>query len=476
MKTFLQRLFGGATGSVAANTVTPATASKADEAAARMPDAAPAKTDTIARKAQVSAALLGVSTRRPLISTGGDVAGFEFRISEDILRRLRHAREHKAQAAYVLAVQTSARLVQQSGRVGFVRLPTDWFIHAMGNNEDAGIFVGLEPPSNDKPEPGYLQAVAQAIVRMRAAGAKVGWDASSATMGRSVTGMTPDFLLLPQGAEPMTSRVEAIKNLPAAQAGQPIFATDITSVEDLEEALHRGVRYVCGELAPMGTVVNARELRPVPPEVRRIGHLLKQLVTGAETAVIAEEIKGDVGLSFRLLRLINSASFAQLHAGASIEQAVMVLGRNELYRWLSIMMMQYAGQRKVSSALQEVALWRSRLLELLAIERKEEAPGQFFTLGLASMLGFILKVDLPEVIDTLNLPEPARQALLEQSGPWHDYLRFSSLLETQSLDQAGELAEPFGGIERIAAMSDAAWIWAAEHADRKGGRWENQGE
>ena len=133
MKTFLQRLFGGASGSVAAHTVTSATARKSIEAVARMPEAEPASADKAAKKVQTSAALLGVSTRRPLISTGGDVAGFEFRISEDILRRLRHASEHKAQAAYVSAVQTSARLVQQSGRVGFVRLPTDWFIHAMGS-------------------------------------------------------------------------------------------------------------------------------------------------------------------------------------------------------------------------------------------------------------------------------------------------------------------------------------------------------
>ena len=47
------------------------------------------------------------------------------------------------------------------------------------------------------------------------------------------------------------------------------------------------------------------------PEARRIGYLLNLLVTGAETGSIVREIKGDVSLSYRLLKRLNSASFAQ---------------------------------------------------------------------------------------------------------------------------------------------------------------------
>jgi EAL and modified HD-GYP domain-containing signal transduction protein len=132
------------------------------------------------------------------------------------------------------------------------------------------------------------------------------------------------------------------------------------------------------------------------------------------------------------------------------------------------LLVQFAGKRKASSALQEITLWRSRLLELLAKESNEPIPGQLFTLGLASMLGPLLKISQNEVVSTLNLPAPARQALLEQDGPWHVYLHMALLVQTQSLDEHSELAEPFGGVERVMALADEAWTWAwdAEHANR----------
>jgi EAL and modified HD-GYP domain-containing signal transduction protein len=248
----------------------------------------------------------------------------------------------------------------------------------------------------------------------------------------------------------------------------PTLVTDVASVEDVEMALYSGISYACGALTPPAQPLSPLDALPLPPEVHRVGHLLNQLVIGTDTAVIVSDIKSDVGLSYRLLRRINSASFAQLHAEASIDQAVLMLGRNELYRWLSLLLVQFAGKRKASSALQEITLWRSRLLELLAQEKKEPVPGQLFTLGLASMLGPLLKISQDEVVSTLNLPTPARQALLDQAGPWHVYLHMALLVQTQSLGEHSELAEPFGGVERVMALADDAWAWAweAEHANR----------
>lgn len=82
-----------------------------------------------------------------------------------------------------------------------------------------------------------------------------------------------------------------------------------------------------------------------------MSQLLQKLSGDADNAVIISDLKGDIGLSVRLLQRINSATFAHLGGVASIDQAVMVLGRNELHRWLSMMLMQFASKRKVSSAL-----------------------------------------------------------------------------------------------------------------------------
>ena len=409
-----------------------------------------------------TAALVAVAARRPLMAADGAIFGFEFCIDEAILRRLRSRNDPRGRAAHVSALLTSARLMSQTGRVGFARLPIDWMVYVTDVSCAAGAWVGIEPAPPAAQASDQMETAANLVQQLRMAGVKVGWDITL------MPDQTPDFVMLHQGPDPMSTLLEATKTWPQALRDLPTLVTDVASIKDVELALSSGIRYACGALVPPAQPLSPADTLPLPPEVQRVGQLLNQLVIGTDTAVIVSDIKSDVGLSYRLLRRINSASFAQLHAEASVDQAVLMLGRNELYRWLSLLLVQFAGKRKASSALQEVTLWRSRLLELLAQEKNEPAPGQLFTLGLASMLGPLLKISQDDVVSTLNLPAPARQALLDQAGPWHIYLYMALLVQTQSLAEHSELAEPFGGVERVMALADDAWVWAweAEHVNR----------
>jgi EAL and modified HD-GYP domain-containing signal transduction protein len=406
--------------------------------------------------------VLAMGPRRPLIATDGSIGGFEFRIHRDILNRLGQRADQRGRSAYVAAVLTSARLTTQTGRVGFARLALDWLVHAAGVEVCRGIWVGVEQPANSCDDAQLLEA-SQQVLALRAKGVKVGWE------NALLPELAPDFVLLHQGAQPMGALLERKAALPAAIQALPTLVTDVICLEDLEKALGQGIHFACGALAPTNAVSDAREFLPVPPEVHRVGLLLNQLVTGVETAAIVSGIKSDVGLSFRLLKRLNSANFAQLKAGASIDQAVVMLGRNELYRWLSLLLVQFAGRRKATSALQEITLWRSRMLELLALENHEASPGQFFTLGLASMLSPILKISLEDVATTLNLPVPARQALLEQAGPWYDYLLTILQVESHQLEDSSALLDRFGGAARVTQLADEAWSWAhaAEHTNHE---------
>lgn len=418
-------------------------------------DASPAPTGA-------AAALVAVAARRPLLAADGSILGFEFCIDAATLRRLRSRNDPRGRAAHVLALLTSARLMSQTGRVGFARLPVDWMVHITDASCAAGAWVGIEQAPPAAQALTHLETAAVLVRQLRAVGVKVGWDITL------MPDQTPDFVMLHQGPDPMSTLLEATKTWPQTLRELPTLVTDVAGIEDVELALASGISYACGALTPPAQPLSPADALPLPPEVQRVGQLLNQLVIGTDTALIVSDLKSDVGLSYRLLRRINSASFAQLQAEASIDQAVLMLGRNELYRWLSLLLVQFAGRRKASSALQEITLWRSRLLELLAQENKEPVPGQLFTLGLASMLGPLLKISQDEVVSTLNLPMPARQALLDQAGPWHIYLHMALLVQTQSLGEHSELAEPFGGADRVMALADEAWAWAwdAEHANR----------
>ena len=434
-----------------------------DRPIAKAPPIAPAH--GAGRPEDVMPAMTGLQSlgaRRPLISSEGHIVGFEFQVGEQTFQRLVRRGDQRAQAAHVSAVLASARLIGQSGRIGFARFPTGWLLQATTAQVGPGTMVGLELDENCESTPQLALDTEHAVGRLRSAGAKVGWTASCHINA------VPDFLLLHQQAMPMAELLKRMQGLPKAWSAIPVVVTDIANLEDLELALHHGISWGCGAPTALSAMPALDKNLPVPPEVRRVGHLLHQLVTGAETPDIVAEIKRDVGLSYRLLRRINSASFAQLNPGTTIEQAAMMLGRNELYRWFSMLMIQFAGQRKTSFALQEITLWHSRLMELLALEKNDPAAGQLFTLGLASMLALLLKTSPTEIASALNLPETARQALLEQSGPWNVYLQTAMELERPSqLGSNPELAH-FGGRARVLQLSDQAWTWAADNSQRDG--------
>lgn len=457
MKSFLQRslpwLFGKPAPVRPAARGAPAPAPAAERRASQPP---------ADDEAKAASELAAISARRPLIASNGAVAGFEFRIGEDVARHLKRQSDAYARSARVAALLAAAYGIGQTGRIGFARMPAPWLVHATEADVGPGVLIGLESMPSAVPIPQSSAAIEQAALVLRAKGVKVGWEPDFDSRLR------PDFVMLRQGASAMSTLLDSIGTWPPAWQGLPILVTDICDVEELEMALYNGVTYVCGVLDRDAGSSDPANQQPVPPEVRRVGVLLNQLVAGADTAVIVDEIKGDIGLSYRLLRLINNASYAQLGSYASVEQAVLLLGRYELYRWLSMLLVEFAGSRRAASALQETTLWRSRLLELVAIENHENAPDQFFTLGLASMLGQLLKISQAEVVSTLNLPEPARQALLERTGPWQPYLEMAQRLEARTLDLTVELAPQFRDTARLLMLSDQAWHWAAEQTTLRG--------
>nr|WP_315231142.1 HDOD domain-containing protein [uncultured Albidiferax sp.] len=403
-----------------------------------------------------------LGARRPLMASSGEVAGFEFRIGDKALASLARSGDSAGQAAHVAAVLVSARLVALGGRIGFARVPAAWLAHAAVPKNETGTLIGLDFDPAQPLSPEALDAVAAVAAQFRAVGAKLAWDPAYDL------GAKPDYALVrPAAQQTVAGLMEALSARPDADKDIPVIATDLASVEDLEQALQGGVRLASGSLATPVLATPVKRVAPLLPEVGRLSQLLGQLSAGADTALIVSAIKGDISVSVRLLQRMNSASFAHLGGVASIDQAVLMLGRNDLQRWLSLMLTQFAGSRKLSSALQEVALWRSRLLELLAIERGEKEPGRFFTLGLASMLGLILKMEPAEVAATLSLPPEASQALLEQTGPWYLYLRTAQQVESQTASDASAEADGFGSAARVQELSGQAWTWAAENTLRE---------
>ncbi len=392
--------------------------------------------------------------RRPLISAKGDIAGFEFRLSASTQRRLLERVDATVRSAHTAALLTAMRLTAQTGRLAFAELRGDWL-----RGEDLpklmtrGIVIGLSDVTADE---GWADCAA----RLRTSGARLGWSE------RPATTVAPDFRLVRLTEHAFVDVPAIVQRWRAQRPGAPLVVTEAASIDDLEAALRAGAHYASGEMSASADNGTAQ---PLPPQVLRVHRLLQHLGREAGVQQLSEEIKADVALTYRLLRFANSAAVGASREIESIEQAIMLLGRNELHRWLAIMLINSADGRPAARALQEIALARAQLLEALAREHGDPRPDGFFTLGLASMLGVLLQMPLARAIEPLRLPEPALQALLESRGPWRPHLELALLLERHKANAAEAPALAFGGIDRVLELADHAWAWAAAStADLRG--------
>ncbi len=223
-----------------------------------------------------------------------------------------------------------------------------------------------------------------------------------------------------------------------------LIARDLESFDDFE--LCRRLDFALFQ----GPFVTSREDwtgNQAGPQTLRVCDLLNYLRREAETAELAALIKQDAVLSYRLLRYINSAASGLRQPVNSIEHALVLMGRQKMYRWLTLLLFGSAELSPQAAALQESALARGRLMELVG-ERAFtpiERDGLFVT-GLFSMLDLVLHMPLPAALKPLNLSEPINAALLRQEGPYAPLLELALACESFDPDRI-EAAAARCGVE-----------------------------
>lgn len=139
---------------------------------------------------------------------------------------------------------------------------------------------------------------------------------------------------------------------------------------------------------------------------------------------ISETIEHDLGLSYKLLRLVNSAYMAPKHRITSIAQALTFIGTRELHQWISMLMLNSVEDRE-NAELIKMSLIRGKLMALIARELDMQHSGSesFFT-GLFSLIDVILNKDINEILNGLPLSDNIKAALRGEGNDLQTLLNF----------------------------------------------------
>lgn len=166
------------------------------------------------------------------------------------------------------------------------------------------------------------------------------------------------------------------------------------------------------------------------PHKLHLLHLFNLVQGEADNAEVAAHLKQDPRLTYRVLRYLNSAAIGQGRPVSSIDQALILLGRQRLARWLSVLLFSVREPDFADWILVETSLGRGRLMEILGAGHfpATESDHLFLT-GVFSRLDRLLCVPLIEAIRQMSLPPQVRRALLERSGPYAPFLAVAEACE-----------------------------------------------
>jgi EAL and modified HD-GYP domain-containing signal transduction protein len=181
--------------------------------------------------------------------------------------------------------------------------------------------------------------------------------------------------------------------------------------------------------------------------------LLSKVANDADSHDIETTIKRDPQLSYYLLKLVNSVGFALTTKITSFNQAITLLGRRQLQRWLQLLL--YARTRdgdKANSLLPRAAL-RAGLTEALCKSRggSHDLQDRAFMAGMFSLLDQLFGMPIEEVVQPLNLAEDVQAALMRRTGTLGVLL--NAVTAGEAMGAPAELAASLGA----AGISNEDW-------------------
>lgn len=173
---------------------------------------------------------------------------------------------------------------------------------------------------------------------------------------------------------------------------------------------------------------------------------------------IESKIAKDLSLTARVLKLVNARSGLDKQEMKSISQAVVYLGEDTLRQFIRVLALSDLGVDKPSE-LTKFGLMRAQFMLLFLVPGGKEMAEQGYLIGLMSILGAVLDMDLNTVINEFSLDSNSSGALLNYEGLLGGALKIAMAIEENNWQSAESIlaevrpATPISSIFELAEQS-----------------------
>lgn len=388
--------------------------------------------------------------REPLLNRNQRIAGYQFSLPEEVELRLQSGMEFLPKIYDDAILRNLTSLGDDAllgSRLAFVRLSPDSLDNPRIHQLPKQNTVLMLAPAHRTLD---VERIRRQLDLLRQAGLAHGWLLRQAQVAQA-----PELIALAADADYVQLHAGSFNGIDVKLLRKSLFearnrqlaeirlvAGALDAFDEFHLYFHAGFEYFLGRF-----VTRREKWHPPKSKVNRLRviKLLNQLRGDAEIVVIAQELKHDPVLSFKLLRYANSPLMGLQTEVTGMDKALILLGREKFYRWLSLLLFDFKTPGFEERVLTEQALSRAHFLESLAGQGGMPAKADsLFILGLFSLLDLLMGQSMAELLVQAKLPEAVHQALLGQAGPYRDALLLAIAAEGQSPHELQHQAELCG--------------------------------
>lgn len=345
-------------------------------------------------------------------------------------------------ARFVSGLAASASVIHHASQLGLPRAIGDAhaFLNVDADVLGSDIFAFLPRERTvlelvESVEP--TDDVVRRIGELAAHGFRFAAEASA--HGSALSRLLPviDFVKMDLRALPAVTLLSLAPRL--RTTGKRLVAEKVESHTEYRTCLDIGFDYFQGYYFAKPSVLSSRKLSPSQATVLD----LMQLVTSdADNIEIERLVKREVTIGLNLLRLVNTPALGNGRRVESISQALTLLGRRQLQRWLQILLYAEPDVRGHSqSPLLMLATTRARLMELLAQRLRpaqKNVADVAFTVGMMSLMDTLFCMPMMDIVEQVPVIDEVRNALLKRSGFFGELLELAESLERMD-DQSDDV-------------------------------------
>ena len=247
-----------------------------------------------------------------------------------------------------------------------------------------------------------------------------------------------DLVLLDMQDLPLEEFETRIENIRLRHPFIPLVSSGVQSWAEHRFCQSLGINYSVGGFASTQNDIS------IPSQISKSRiiaiKLLNHLRNDEDVNQLSETAKCDPVVVLKLLSLASSPLQGITNPITSIEDAIVVLGRDFLYRWLTFAMFRIDAKKGRDETILVIALSRAWFLENLVKSKNEKMGGELFLVGLLSVVYNILGISMDLFLEKLKLPRSISSALLQGEGPYANYLNLTIAMERSKIDDAIRLA------------------------------------